>query len=260
VATVAALEPDDRGTRLSRVRNFYDKYREQLVSHHTHEDRLFFPALAVRVGEDRIHLNELVSQHQQLDAVLQEAGEGLAALADRDGDFSVNRTRVTGVLSTMVEMLTTHLDLEEKAALPLFVSDMPAAEYQELESNARKATPRGQSGFMIPWVVEHGSPDQRKAFRTAPPLRIVYWLNRRRYRRIDFRDARRPPAPSCSRSGISARARARTPPPRWRQNMRAAMPFLNAVAPARNRERPLASVDRISVAALLWSARGVRRT
>lgn len=186
VATVATLKPDDRGTRLSQVRNFYDKYREQLVSHHTHEDRLFFPALAARVGEDRMLLDELTSQHHQLDGVLQEAEDSLAALAGPDRDFSANCTRAADILSAMLERLTTHLDLEEKTALPLFVSDMPAAEYEKLENKARKATPRGEAGFLIPWVVEHGSPDQRKAlFRSAPPLRIVYWLNRRRYRRID---------------------------------------------------------------------------
>jgi hemerythrin-like domain-containing protein len=186
LATVAALPPDDRDDRLSRVREFYAKYREQLVSHHTHEDTLFFPALAARVGEDRMHLNELIAQHHQLDGVLQAVGEGLAAMADPDGDFSANRTRVAGDLSTMVGHLTTHLDLEERTALPLVVSDMPVAEYDELESKARKATPRGQSGFLIPWLAEHASPEQRKAwFRSAPPLRIVYRLNRRRYRRLE---------------------------------------------------------------------------
>jgi hemerythrin HHE cation binding domain-containing protein len=186
LVTVAALEPDDGGGRLPGLREFFEKYREQLVSHHTHEDRFFFPALAARVGEARMHLDELGSQHDELDGVLQAVEEGLAALADPDGDFSANRTKVAGALSTMVEQLTTHLDLEEKAALPLVVSDMPVAEYDELESKARKATPRGQSGFLIPWLVEHASPDQRKAwFRSAPPLRIVYRLNRRRYRRLD---------------------------------------------------------------------------
>ena len=185
-ATVAALEPQDRGSRLSGVREFYDRYREQLVAHHTHEDELFYPALAARVGEDRMHLDELVSQHQQLDGVLEEIGEGLADLADPDRDFSATRTRVAGDLSTMVEQLRTHLDFEERTALPLFVSEMPVAEYKKLESDARKATPRGQSGFLIPWIVEHASPDQRKAlFRSAPPLRVVNWLNRRRYRRLD---------------------------------------------------------------------------
>jgi hypothetical protein len=186
VVTVAALEPHDRESRLPGVREFYDTYREQLVAHHTHEDRLFYPALAARVGEGRMRLDELVSQHHQLDGVLQTIGEGLADLADPDGDFSATRARVVGDLSTMVEQLGTHLDFEERTALPLFVSEMPVAEYKKLESDARKATPRGQSGFLIAWIVEHALPDQRKAlFRSAPPLRIVNWLNRRRYRRLD---------------------------------------------------------------------------
>jgi hemerythrin HHE cation binding domain-containing protein len=186
VVTVAALEPGDRGSRLPGVREFYDHYREQLVAHHTHEDTLFYPALAARVGDDRMHRDELVAQHHQLDGVLQAVGDGLADLADPDGDFSASGTRVAGDLSTMVEELNTHLDFEERTALPLFVSDMPVAEYKKLEAKARKATPRGQAGFLIPWIVAHASPDQRKAlFRSAPPLRIVNRLNRRRYRHLD---------------------------------------------------------------------------
>jgi iron-sulfur cluster repair protein YtfE (RIC family) len=186
VATVTALEPGDRESRLPGVREFYDHYREQLVAHHTHEDTLFYPALAARVGDDRMHRDELVAQHHQLDGVLEAVGEGLADLADLDGDFSANRTRVAGDLSTMAEELNAHLDFEERTALPLFVSDMPVAEYKKLESKARKATPRGQAGFLIPWIVAHASPDQRKAlFRSAPPLRIVNRLNRRRYRDLD---------------------------------------------------------------------------
>ncbi len=186
LVTVTALERNDRRGRLQGVQEFYDRYREQLVSHHTHEDQLFFPALAARVGEDAMHLDELVAQHEQLEGVLRAVREGLAVMADRDADFPANRARLAGAVSAMAEQLTTHLDLEERTALPLIVSDMPAAEYAELETKARKASPRGQSGFMIPWLVEHASPDQRKAlFRSAPPLLIVYWLNRRRYRRLD---------------------------------------------------------------------------
>ena len=133
-----------------------------------------------------MHLLELTSGHEQLDGVLDALDEDFAALADPNRDFSTTRQTVTDDLSTMVENLNGHLDLEEKTALPLFVSDMPTAEYDALESKARKATPREQSSFMIPWLAEHASPDQRQAlFRSAPPLRIVYLLTRRRYRRLD---------------------------------------------------------------------------
>jgi len=184
--TVAALGPDDAQDRVSGVRDFYDKYQEQLIAHHTHEDELFFPALAARVGAERMHLAELTAQHHQLDGVLQSVEEGLAALTDPNTDFSANRTRVVDDLSAMVDHLTTHLDLEERTALPLFAGNMPGSEYTELESRSREATPRAQSGFLIPWLAEHASSDQRKAwFHSAPPLRIVYRLNRRSYRRLD---------------------------------------------------------------------------
>ncbi len=185
-ATVADQEPDGAPDRVAGVRVFYDRYREQLVAHHTHEDQLFFPALAARVGDDRMHRDELVAQHGQLDEVLQAIEDGLAALAEPGGDFTPARAEVASALSTMLKLLTTHLDLEERTALPLFESNVPVAEYDELETKVRKATPRDQSAFMIPWIVSHASPDQRKAlFRAAPPLRIVARLNRGRYRRLD---------------------------------------------------------------------------
>ena len=185
VVTVAALEPGDRETRAPMVRTFYDKYRDQLVSHHTHEDRLFFPALAAHVGDSAMHRAELVSEHAQLDHVLERVAKGFAALVNPAREFSVERANVQEAMTAMMGELTSHLDLEEKTALPLVASKMPVAEYKELESKARKATPRGQFGFMVPWIVEHASQDQRHAlFRSAPPLRIVYPLNRRRYERL----------------------------------------------------------------------------
>src|SRR6476469_3743351 len=86
VVTARTLEPDDRGGRLSGVKTFFENYREQLVAHHTHEDTLFFPALAARVGGDKMHLDELVAQHGQLDGVLRAVGDGLAVMADREAD------------------------------------------------------------------------------------------------------------------------------------------------------------------------------
>jgi len=76
--TVAALSPDDAQDRVAGVRDIYDKYREQLIAHHTHEDDLFFPALAAHVGAERMHLAELIAQHHQLDDVLRSIEEGPA--------------------------------------------------------------------------------------------------------------------------------------------------------------------------------------
>lgn len=86
----------------------------------------------------------------------------------------------------MTELLFAHLALEEQHALPLFESEMPAAEARRLEARVRKATPRDSARFAIPWLVTHADQDQRAAlFRSVPPLRLFYWLNLRYYRRFD---------------------------------------------------------------------------
>lgn len=196
-AAVTALDPGDRPGRLPGIRAFFDQYRAQLATHHTHEDELFFPALEARVGAGRMHLNALAAQHTALDAAVHAACDGLAALADPAGNFPADRVRAAGALSMMAELLAAHLTLEEETALPLTESEMPAAEYRKLETRARKATPRPQAQFMIPWVIAHSTADQQKAlYRSAPPIRLLYWLNRRRYRHLDqaLTHPARPPA------------------------------------------------------------------
>ena len=69
-ATIAELGPSDRQGRLPGVRAFFGQYREQLILHHSHEDELFFPALAARAGASTMHLSELAAQHEALDAAL----------------------------------------------------------------------------------------------------------------------------------------------------------------------------------------------
>ena len=104
---------------------------------------------------------------------------------DPAGDFTADRASAAAALSVMTEQLLTHLDLEEQYALPLFLSDMPIAEFNRLEAKTRKATPLNRAWFMIPWLVTHAYQDQRAAlFRSIPSLRLFYWLNLRYYRRF----------------------------------------------------------------------------
>ncbi|HEX6521421.1 MAG TPA: hemerythrin domain-containing protein [Streptosporangiaceae bacterium] len=185
-AAIEALDPGDRPTRLPAIRAFFDQYRAQLVMHHTHEDKLFFPALQARAGAVRMHLDALKDQHYALDSALQAVSSRLAVLADPAGDFATDRASAADAISAMGRQLTAHLALEEQTALPLLESQMPAADYKQLEATARKTTPRPQAQFMIPWLIAHATPGQQKAlFRSAPPLRLFYCLNRRRYRRLD---------------------------------------------------------------------------
>jgi iron-sulfur cluster repair protein YtfE (RIC family) len=153
VTATAALSPADRGARLVGVSAYYDKYREQLISHHTHEDTIFFPALAARsVDIAESHCDELEAQHHELDGVLQEASQGFATMADPARDFAADQAATVAALTTMAEHLNAHLDLEEETAIPLIASSIPVAEYKPIEARVRKETPKHEAAFMIGWA------------------------------------------------------------------------------------------------------------
>jgi iron-sulfur cluster repair protein YtfE (RIC family) len=193
-SALAAVGPGDRAGRLGGIGAFYGQYRDQLALHHRHEDELFFPALAARAGAGAMHLGELTAQHEALDAAVAAVSGRLAALADPAGDFAADRAGAASALAEMTGLLAAHLALEEQHALPLFETEMPAAQYKQLEARARKDTPRAQARFLIPWVIAHASADQRAAlFRSAPPLRLLYRLSLRSYRRFDWALARTGP-------------------------------------------------------------------
>ena len=88
-----------------------------------------------------MHHAELSAQHEQLDEVLQEIEEGFVAMRDRDGDFDVDRKRVVGALSSMVEHLGTHLALEEQTALTLMATEMSASSTENSSHRRERATP-----------------------------------------------------------------------------------------------------------------------
>lgn len=183
---IAELGPSDRQGRLLGIQAFFGHYREQLILHHRHEDELFSPGLAARTGAARMHRAGLASQHEALDAAVQAVREGLASLADPASDFATDRAEAASALSTMADLLAAHLTLEEHAALPLFEAEMTAADYKRLEDRARKATPMPQANFLVPWIIAHAPPGQRKALlKSAPPMRLAYRFNHHRYRCLD---------------------------------------------------------------------------
>jgi hemerythrin-like domain-containing protein len=187
--------------RIAGLQWFFDEYRGQLCLHHAHEDDLFFPALQAVVDESRRPIAELAAQHGTLDSDLQAIGEGLVSLGTPSGDFVAVHAEVVSKMKGMAKHLDAHLTMEEQSVLPLMVAAVPQATYKRLEAQARKRTPSRRARFLIPWIIDHASAGQKEdLFKTAPPLRVAYLVNRHRYRRLDRTLLPNPNAPQSQPS------------------------------------------------------------
>ena len=185
-AAVTALDPSDRPGRLPRIRAFFDQYRAQLATHHDHEDELFFPALQARVGADEMHLNALAGQHEALDAALHVACDALAALTDPAGDFTADRARAADALSVMAELLAAHLTRGGRnRAAPYRIGNARRG-IQQTRGQGAQGNPPAAGTVHDP--MDHRPLHRRSAespVQVGSPTRLLYWLNRRRYRHLD---------------------------------------------------------------------------
>lgn len=184
VAATEAVESDGEHA-VTGLRAFFEEYSEQLCLHHSHEDDIFFPALQSVLEPGQAPFGELARQHELIDTDLHAIRGGLAALAPRPGEVTTRRDLVIA-MSDMASHLDAHLTMEEETVLPLIESALLPATYKKMEAQARKQTPRRRAQFLIPWLVAHAAPDQRRAlFKGAPPLRAIYLVNRHRYGTLD---------------------------------------------------------------------------
>jgi len=102
----ALLDPArDDGALEDEWKNF----RGALHGHHEHEDAGMFPMMRAN-AELATTIDQLSAEHRQIDPLLERGDRAFAAH---------DRTAAREVIKTITDLLSPHLDLEERALIPL---------------------------------------------------------------------------------------------------------------------------------------------
>ena len=185
---VTGVAPGDLD-RAGVVADHLDFVTRALHHHHTIEDVLLWPKLLERVPEELapiVHLME--SQHERLDALLQEIGSlvpQFRATADAG-----TRDRLADLLDTAYAHLVEHLDAEEERLLPLAARALTQAEWDEMGEAGRNGTPKRELALSLGMYQYEGDPEviaQMLAEAPAPVRWVVPRLSRRAFRRHALR-------------------------------------------------------------------------
>jgi hypothetical protein len=189
------LDPtDDR--RTAALERYWKGLVGEITAHHTLEDDFFFPALLEKVPAVASTLAVAAREHHELDAILAEGGDAVAALRTRRDDAA--QARFEAAMRAFADHLADHLDLEDADLLPMFERHFTVAEYDALEQGALKAQRIGaQVLFTVPFVLDASPPEVRAhMLATAPGMfRVLYVVSRRRFAKLE-------------RTALGARARA----------------------------------------------------
>ncbi|UDY35656.1 hemerythrin domain-containing protein [Dermatobacter hominis] len=183
VSGVTEAERDDRGRRLAR---WYQGFENELHTHHTVEDDVFFPALFQRVPALRGHLERIDEEHHHLDELIVASRAAIAGLADPSVAFPDAVAVAVDRTADLESFMDRHLDFEDAEILPLFTRHMDAAEYDELEATALADPKLGELRFTVPWMMANATPDERRHLLDSAPfmMKVLWVATRRGYDRL----------------------------------------------------------------------------
>ena len=113
---VGTLDVSDRG-RVEALQRYWEGYTNEVLSHHTIEDDIFFPALVERAPVAAEHLGRIDEDHHLLDELMAEGHAALTGVVE-----GAATDRAAHVLGHLDVMMNRHLDFEDAELLPLFAS------------------------------------------------------------------------------------------------------------------------------------------
>ena len=141
--------------------------RSQLEFHHQAEDEDLWPKLRQRIQDPAQlkEIDEMVREHALIPPALEAVGDALASRAD-----------LGPAVSTLTDIVCSHLDHEERSVLPLVERHLTDAEWHDfLDIERGKRTPRQRVEF-LGWVLDDATPDDAAPVLAELPApgRLVY--------------------------------------------------------------------------------------
>jgi hypothetical protein len=169
-----AARPDDDPARLLQAAAGWELFKTFLLTHHTSEDDVLWPALRTAVAghPDQLALTDaLEEEHSVIEPLFAAIG---AAGADPDHGHE----RFGGLVDELITKLSAHLAHEENDGLPLIDAVLSEEDWQRFgNTNGQRNRPFIET--FLPWLLSEASPQARDAIiGTLPPQVITPFRER----------------------------------------------------------------------------------
>ncbi|MDH6195326.1 hemerythrin-like domain-containing protein [Mycobacterium frederiksbergense] len=155
---------------------------DSIHHHHTTEDTVLWPVIQASVGS-HLDLSELSEDHAALDPRLDQLRARADSLRLSAGDRQVASLMVIE-LAELMELLTEHIEEEERDVFPLITEHVSVADWTAVEAAAHKGARMWFDGPRS-LAVMTDEERARLAEQAGIGLRIMLAIVRVRYRRLD---------------------------------------------------------------------------
>ena len=153
----------------------------EITCHHEREDDVLWPVIVASAG-DAVDLAPLSEDHTVLHTVLARAAAALPPFAR---DAGTGAPLLAPVCTELADLLDEHIAEEEEEVFPVIRRCVSERDFARCERAFQKGTPPGRLLFLLPWITDQCTPEERaEVLRAAgPPLRLLLRIGEGRYTR-----------------------------------------------------------------------------
>ncbi len=155
-----------------------------LIAHHTTEDEHVWPVLHERARPSTALVDRMEAQHDVIHAALDDVQRLGAAWSAQPSPAS--SSALTAALTHLLDVLTEHLDEEERDVVPIIAQHVTEDEWEKAGRSAFDRFTPAQRFIATGQMLEVATPAESAAMMgdLPPPVKVLWALiGKRRYRR-----------------------------------------------------------------------------
>jgi hypothetical protein len=173
----ARIDPASPAAQVARQR--IDMFGVLVSQHHQSEDKFLFPLL--KKADAAFAPGSLDTEHKALDTGLEKVRAAANAFLSSTGaNPSAAREALLRELAQLGDIVGKHLDNEEAECVKRMDTLLDAGTMKKFERDSSKGMPMSLATQMIPWIMSHSTPDDRRTMESLLPwpirtLNRMFW-------------------------------------------------------------------------------------
>lgn len=173
--------------QITQLRKWYQFYWNMMEQHHQAEDDIMFVEIEKRLNQPSELIEAMEVEHTRLQFLIDEI-KRLLGEAERAQQLPDElKKKLSSFTSELLTLFTSHINKEEKYVFESMTSHFSPREQTKIENRVKRRAPINYIRFMIPWLHDSLSEDEKKLFDQSLPWRVKLlnsFFGKNKYRQL----------------------------------------------------------------------------
>jgi hemerythrin-like domain-containing protein len=163
--------------QISKFRRWYEFYWKMMEAHHQAEDDILFLEVEKKLNQPSETIEGMEVEHNRLRFLIDEI-KRLIGEAEREvNSVEKLKSKLSNYTAELLQLFSSHIAKEEKFIYERMTSHFTPAEQRRIEERVKRKAPMTYLTYMIPWLHDSLSADEKKKLDLSLPWTIKL-LNR----------------------------------------------------------------------------------